>query len=1115
MTTLKKEEWHMLRENILQISDHPDWTISQKNDAWFAMLKIILEAATAEDKIQFTTLFSRLAYTGTKYSLSGHLMYYCHTFRKGHEKKYILPDNASFYEEAGEFICHQLVRWIWQIHMPEKSLSEACVSYFATEKKDIIGFKSITEAVLVKINDSQKTLHFYDEDDPNEEKVALYDVHDKNELFTSNIESLLKHFRLPVHINFIDTEIREDGIYVPTAWVIHPDHLIDVTSVSECFKDFGAEPMLFLLSRFKEQEFSPSLMVGNLVNLTLDEIIHQPETQFKDLLVKMFHTDPLGFAFLDDEQLKNVMKQLKEHYQNLNRVIHTDFKKFDIESSRTYLEPSFYSRDYGIQGRLDLLHQKADKMTYDIIELKSGKTFRPNTYGINASHYIQTLLYDLMVQSAFQSRARSFKYILYSKETTHSLRFAPPVRQQQYEALKVRNDIMAIIEVLKTTEGASSVLNYIKPPHFPLLKGFNASDVEKFCLAYQNLNSLEKTYFNHFTAFITREYVLARTGGEDIENSHGHSALWLESDLEKIQRFSLLNQLEIKDNQSRHDDSFIVFGRKEDDNKLVNFRVGDIAVIYPADTESVRPVLKNQIFKGNISEIKPGEITVKLRNKQYNQSIFDENQKWNIELDSMDSSFTMMYRNLYMWAKTSKNYRDLMLGLRPPSVRPVSTIKENKEGMTELQSQLMDKAMSSADYFLIWGPPGTGKTSVMLKNMVAYLHQNTNENILLLAYTNRAVDEICEAVCSIGQKMSQSFIRIGSRLSTAEKFHTQLLDVMIKNIHTRQDILNLISEKRIVISTISSYFNKYEIRKLKEFDTVIVDEASQILEPMVIGLLEPFKRRVLIGDHKQMPAVVVQNHHSSRIMDEHLNHCGIADTRISLFERLYKQVLKNQWHHAYGILSEQGRMHHKLMLFPNINFYDNQLSTLPHCHHQFDESFFDHIPAKFSWLSHRLIYIPTKEDTEISWKTNSHEADVCLQIVASILELYKVTGKEFNASSLGIITPYRAQIALITEKLDALEDSFKKLITVDTVERYQGSARDIIIYSFCINKKSQLEALVSPSEDGVDRKLNVALTRARQHIIFMGNENIMRQNQTYEKLIDMAAKFPLNTVNSG
>ena len=75
-------------------------------------------------------------------------------------------------------------------------------------------------------------------------------------------------------------------------------------------------------------------------------------------------------------------------------------------------------------------------------------------------------------------------------------------------------------------------------------------------------------------------------------------------------------------------------------------------------------------------------------------------------------------------------------------------------------------------------------------------------------------------------------------------------------------------------------------------------------------------------------------------------------------------------------------------------------------------------------------------------------------------------------------------------------------ITVDTVERYQGSSRDIIIISLCLNSAAQLRTLVSNNSEGIDRKLNVAITRARHHLIILGNKELMQVNPTYKLLID-------------
>jgi DNA replication ATP-dependent helicase Dna2 len=118
------------------------------------------------------------------------------------------------------------------------------------------------------------------------------------------------------------------------------------------------------------------------------------------------------------------------------------------------------------------------------------------------------------------------------------------------------------------------------------------------------------------------------------------------------------------------------------------------------------------------------------------------------------------------------------------------------------------------------------------------------------------------------------------------------------------------------------------------------------------------------------------------------------------------------------------------------------------------------------------------------------------------MNLYELNGKTICEDSIGIITPYKAQIALIRKCMEKLPQEITKKITVDTVERYQGGARDIVIISFCVNKLSQLETLVSLSHEGVDRKLNVALTRAKEQIVLIGNRELLSANKVYKDLID-------------
>ena len=133
-------------------------------------------------------------------------------------------------------------------------------------------------------------------------------------------------------------------------------------------------------------------------------------------------------------------------------------------------------------------------------------------------------------------------------------------------------------------------------------------------------------------------------------------------------------------------------------------------------------------------------------------------------------------------------------------------------------------------------------------------------------------------------------------------------------------------------------------------------------------------------------------------------------------------------------------------------------------------------------------------------KTNRYEAELVGELVEKIQALYQQQGRNFTARSVGIITPYRAQIAQIRQALSKKNIDIDR-ITIDTVERYQGGARDIIIISLSTNTVNQFRSLISLSEEGVDRKLNVALTRAREQLIILGNGELLSGNEVYREFM--------------
>jgi superfamily I DNA and/or RNA helicase len=250
---------------------------------------------------------------------------------------------------------------------------------------------------------------------------------------------------------------------------------------------------------------------------------------------------------------------------------------------------------------------------------------------------------------------------------------------------------------------------------------------------------------------------------------------------------------------------------------------------------------------------------------------------------------------------------------------------------------------------------------------------------------------------------------------------------------------------------------------------------------------------VLIGDHKQLPAVVLQSKEESKVNELILNKIGLTDLSDSLFERLYRKFSKEGQTSAFDILLKQGRMHPEIAAFPSKYFYDNSLECagLPH---QTEE-----------WSQSRLHFHPIKpSQQDFSDKTNSREAEKVVEICRELHRNCLVNNEIFKPENIGVITPFRNQIALIRKQLQETGIEAFSEITVDTVERFQGSQRDTIIYSFCIKTERQLEALPNQMEENgkiIDRKLNVALTRAKKQLHIIGNDNLLNKNPVYKELI--------------
>lgn len=958
--------------------------------------------------------------------------------------------------------------------------------------------------------------------------LVRYNIPQINEEFAETCKLLWQH----AQVNLLDVAIDEAGILTPSFIVLEPDYLIDISSLAECFRDYGHHPGNYFLSRMQPIENARPLLLGNIANLFLDEWIHAPneDIDYRTCMQKAFRRYPIELAACPDlrdrEKERQFFDDCKLHFEHIRETVNDTFHAagYELDKTDAVLEPSYICEALGLQGRLDYMQRDMSSF----IEMKSGKA---DEYAIRGkvepkeNNKVQMLLYQAVLQYSMGMDHRKVKaYLLY---TRYPLLYpSRPSWAMVRRVIDLRNRIVADeygiqlhnnpeYTARKLDEINASTLNerglrgrfwetYLRPP------------IDRFQEKLQRLSAIEKSYFYAVYNFLTKELYTSKSGDVDYEGRTGAASLWLSTLAEKCEAGEIIYNLRIRENHAADEHkAYLLLVRSDLEEKelpeavadndiqnvLPNFRQGDAIILYERNC-GMDNVTNKMVFKGNIEHLTDHEIGIRLRATQQNPSVLPADSLYAIEHDTMDTTFRSMYQGLYAYLSATQERRDLLLAQRPPKFDESldSLVSQAKDDFTRVAL----KAKAAQDYFLLIGPPGTGKTSCALKKMVETFHADKGAQILLLSYTNRAVDEICKSLASI--RPAVDFIRVGSELSCDETYRTHLIENELASCNRRSEVYERIRSCRIIVGTVAAISGKPELFRLKHFNVAIIDEATQILEPQLLGILcargeeggNAIDKFILIGDHKQLPAVVLQSSEQSAIYEESLLSIGLTNLKDSLFERLYRNCTARQSsltsHPSYDMLCRQGRMHPEVALFANRAFYGGRLIPvgLPH---QLEDS---------DTVCRLAFYPSVPEKTGTSTKINHSEARIVADLVARIYEDCRTDFDE--ARTLGIITPYRSQIALIKKEIAALGIPALNRIMVDTVERFQGSERDVIIYSCCINSYFQLKFVSNlTEEDGtlIDRKLNVALTRARKQMFVTGVPKYLKSNPLYESLLNL------------
>lgn len=470
--------------------------------------------------------------------------------------------------------------------------------------------------------------------------------------------------------------------------------------------------------------------------------------------------------------------------------------------------------------------------------------------------------------------------------------------------------------------------------------------------------------------------------------------------------------------------------------------------------------------------------------------------------------------------------REIMLGIQVPQFNADFDVSRPST-LNDSQNEAVRHILAAEDVAIVHGPPGTGKTTTLVQSILKVLEKEPQ--VLVCAPSNAAVDLLVE---KLGEQ-NVNVIRIGHPARVTEDALEKTLDALIakhpvysdlKKIKQKKEefrklafkykrhfghaertqrkrllqeasslqaeaealefyiLEDIVGKAQVIASTlVGASANQLQKRR---FSTLFIDEAAQALEPACWIPILKCEKVVFAGDHQQLPPTIK----------------SVSAAKGGLANTLFEKIIRTK--KIGSLLKVQYRMNEKIMNFSNGQFYDNALTA--------HESVINHtlLPEEEA-----LEFIDTagggfgeQMNPETLSRYNKEEADFLLRHLQALLQ--KVLESEINSNaaaaiSIGIISPYKAQINLLSDSLQNFEvlNNMKENIAIDTIDAFQGREKDVIYISLVrSNEKGEIGFLKEL------RRINVAMTRARKKLVIIGDSATLGQHQFYSDLIDYASE---------
>lgn len=573
-----------------------------------------------------------------------------------------------------------------------------------------------------------------------------------------------------------------------------------------------------------------------------------------------------------------------------------------------------------------------------------------------------------------------------------------------------------------------------------------------------------------------------------------------------------------------------------------NFEYGRPVAFFTTDSKNSFRTL----FTGTVSFVDNDRMAVAVP-ESADTGWFNTDGELGIMLSFDETSFRTMFGALDSVAAAKGRLgelRDLIYSHRPGEELKLPDI--SVPFLNDAQQKAVNKVLRARDVAVVHGPPGTGKTTTLVEAIHETLRKESQ--VLVCAQSNMAVDLICERLSERGI----SVLRIGnpSRVTDrmlesayerrfeahpdypslwsvrkairelrghrhrSDQWHRKIEGLKSKAVELELRINNdIFNDSKVIASTLVS--SAHRVLDGRKFHSVFIDEAAQALEAACWIAIRKAHRVILAGDHCQLPPTV-KNYEAMKQ--------GLG---ISLMERIV------EYHpESVVLLSAQYRMHHDIMKFSSDWFYGGGMTAAKTVSRRTVLDF--DIP--FEWIesapeaspgeaehegvsdSHPLQIIDHEENAYKETLTGANHGIVNVdEAILTVKTLHDYVSKisigrilEENID-IAVISPYRAQVKYLRELIRAtpLFRPIRKLITVNTVDGFQGRESDIVVISLVrSNERGQIGFLNDL------RRMNVAMTRARMKLIMIGNRDTLTRHPFFKKLYRYVEQLKADTLDN-